>query len=152
MQLVEWTGTLILVSHDRVFLDNVVTSTLAFEGDGRVVEYVGGYEDWLRQRPAPDRSQASVAVPTKPSSLASQASPVSKKLSYKEQRELETLPGRIEALEAEQATLHVAVHLPDFYREGAEAIARTLARVAAVEEELLAALARWDELVSRQSP
>ena len=146
-------GTLLLVSHDRVFLDNVVTSTLAFEGDGTCREYVGGYEDWLRQRPAP-RPEPGERRRCRRSRRPwrSQASPVSKKLSYKEQRELETLPGRIEALEAEQATLHVAVHLPDFYREGAEAIARTLARVAAVEEELLAALARWDELVSRQSP
>ncbi len=157
MQLVEWSGTLLLVSHDRVFLDNVVTSTLAFEGDGRVAEYVGGYEDWLRQRRKPVAEASGVrrdgtrgASAGQPPALAA-APGAAKKLSYKEQRELEGLPSRIEGLEAEQAALHAAVNGPEFYKEGADAIARTLARVAAVDAPRLAALAGWDELESRQT-
>lgn len=154
-QLVEWTGTLLLVSHDRMFLDHVVTSTLAFEGGGRVTEYVGGYEDWLRQRPRPSATSAAAAPPaagarSRPEADAAARKP-SLKLSYKEQRELEALPGRIETLEEEQAALQVAVHAPGFYREGAETIEGTLARVTAVEAELLAALTRWDELESRRT-
>jgi ATP-binding cassette subfamily F protein uup len=148
-QLVEWPGTLLLVSHDRVFLDHVVSSTIAFEGDGRATEYVGGYEDWLRQRqvtPAADRdARFDPKVPV--TALA----PASRKLSYKEQRELEALPATIAKLEAEQAALHARVGGPEFYRNGTEAIAVALARVEAVDAELLSALARWDELESRRS-
>src|SRR5437016_10041858 len=98
-QLVEWPGTLLLVSHDRAFLDNVVTSTVVFEGDGRVQEYVGGYADWLRQRaaampPAPStRRQTRAGVSSESSAAATK-----KKLSYKERRELADLPARIEVL------------------------------------------------------
>ena len=111
-QLVEWPGTLLLVSHDRVFLDNVVTSTLAFEGDGRVTEYVGGYEDWLRQRPQPAaRSEPSARKSVTPGreSVARDNGPSAstgrRKLSYKEQRELEALaradpPARAGAVDA----------------------------------------------------
>ena len=101
-QLVEWPGTLLLVSHDRAFLDNVVTSTFVFEGDGRVQEYVGGYEDWLRQRRAACRFAGALQAPTAP---AEGVRTGPKKLSYREQRELDELPARIEALEAEQRTL-----------------------------------------------
>jgi len=143
--LVEWSGTLLLVSHDRRFIDNVVTSTIAFEGDGRVAEYVGGYEDWLRQRPA--------AVPpaTAPRRAVSRprAEPPRTKLSYREQQELAQLPGRIEQLEQEQAQLNAVIAGPDFYKEGADVIARALARADEVHELLLAAIARWDELDSR---
>ena len=111
-QLVEWSGTLLLVSHDRVFLDHVVTSTLAFEGDGRFTEYVGGYEDWVRQRPKPAREagrseRKEVARESGRSEAGSAGTDVQppKKLSYKEQRELEELPGRIAALEQEQREL-----------------------------------------------
>lgn len=156
-QLVEWTGTLLLVSHDRVFLDHVVTSTLVFEGHGRVGEYVGGYDDWLRQRVRPTAAGAVPSgggrgpAPTAAQALEVTARAVSTKLSYKEQRELEALPGRIEALEAEQATLQALIHGPDFYRSGAEAIQEALTRVGAVDGELLAALTRWDALDSRRT-
>jgi ABC transport system ATP-binding/permease protein len=150
--LAEWTGTLILVSHDRAFIDNVVTSTLVFEGGGQVREYVGGYEDWLRQRP--------IAVPTDPEAglkarshesggASPSASSGPRKVSYREQQELLALPARIERLEAEQQQLNAAVAAPDFYKEPAETIARTLARVETIEQELLEALERWDELDSR---
>ena len=153
-QLVEFPGTLLVVSHDRVFLDNVVTSLLAFEGDGRVVDYVGGYDDWQRQRAAAalpvtlaaTRVDAPRATPA--STGASQpARP--KKLSFKEQREFEALPERIAILEREQATLQASINGPDFYRSGAEAIRTALARVASLDAELAAAYARWDELDAR---
>jgi len=156
-QLVEWPGTLLLVSHDRVFLDNVVTSTIVFEGDGLIEEYVGGYADWLRQR---RRSAEAIAKPQDLSRRAGQSAAMSdqdatrnvapRKLSYKEQRELETLPQRIEALESEHAQLQASIASPDFYKESAEAIARTMARAGEVEHELLVAYERWDELEARR--
>jgi ATP-binding cassette subfamily F protein uup len=159
-QLIEWPGTLLLVSHDRAFLDNVVTSTLVFEGDGRVQEYVGGYEDWLRQRKSEARSLKSArASPspesTVPSPRSSPELPVSspgsrKKLSFKEQRELEALPARIEALESEQRALAESIAGDGFYRESAETIEASLARVEALQRELTGAYARWDDLDSRR--
>jgi ATP-binding cassette subfamily F protein uup len=157
-QLVEWTGTLLLVSHDRVFLDHVVTSTLVFEGGGRVEEYVGGYEEWIRQRPRPAETAEAESGAGKPPRTGASRAMVdagprkpSLKLSYNEQRELDALPGRIEALEAEQASLEAAIHDPEFYRRGADDIRDTLARAQTVETELLAALTRWDELESRRA-
>src|SRR5262245_26557386 len=116
-ELVEWPGTLLLVSHDRAFLDNVVTSTLVFEGDGKVEDYVGGYEDWLRQRPSPPAlSEAAGPARQAPRAPATAGdSPASKKLSFKEQRELEALPERIETLEAEQRALNAKIADPAFY-------------------------------------
>jgi ATP-binding cassette subfamily F protein uup len=157
-QLVEFPGTLLVVSHDRVFLDNVVTNLLAFEGDGRVVDYVGGYDDWMRQRAAaaaaaaesiaPARPiTAQAARPDAPGAITPAARP--RKLSFKEQRELEALPAAIEALEREQADLHAQVHGPDFYKSGADAIKAALARAEAVTLELAAAYERWNDLDSR---
>ncbi|MEO8260388.1 MAG: ATP-binding cassette domain-containing protein [Acidobacteriota bacterium] len=164
-QLLEWTGTLLLVSHDRVFLDNVVTSTLVFDGDGRIQEFVGGYEDWLRQRRAGDGSGRSSArqakrraepvavaatVPGSPVNPPRAVSP--RKLSFKEQRELEALPTRIEALESEERTLNTTFGDPDFYKEPADTIRRTLARLEEVRAELAVVYARWDELDSKGVP
>ncbi|MGD9903002.1 MAG: ATP-binding cassette domain-containing protein [Vicinamibacterales bacterium] len=150
-QLVEWPGTLLVVSHDRRFLDHVVTSTIAFEGDGRLAEYVGGYDDWLRQRPAPAPTAA--AEPARPATLAaapSAAPPATsrqpRKASNKERQEYDALPGRIDALEREQQRLTADVHGPDFYKRPAAEIAATMARLDAIPGELLAAYARWDEL------
>jgi ABC transport system ATP-binding/permease protein len=156
-ELVEWPGTLLLVSHDRAFLDNVVTSTFVFEGSGRVQEYVGGYEDWVRQcesaqprrtrgtrRDKPARDQA-------PSSVSSVSTVVErKKLSYKEQRELEALPAKIEALEAEQRALAEKIAGPAFYKEEAAVIQASLARVDELHRELAGVYARWDALDSRR--
>jgi ABC transport system ATP-binding/permease protein len=159
--LVDWPGTLLLVSHDRAFLDNVVTSTLVFEGNGRVQEYVGGYEDWLRQRA--DATGATPVESKKPAATASNASssPIAvatapapaagKKLSFKERRELDELPGRIEALETEQTQLEATIADPAFYRNPAQTITNTLARLETVQASLLEALARWDTLDSRSS-
>jgi ATP-binding cassette subfamily F protein uup len=150
--LMDWQGTLLLVSHDRAFIDDVVTSTLAFEGNGRVQEYVGGYEDWLRQRPVPAPFAAPPAregrVPGGVGRVLSDpATP--KKLTYREREELEQLPSKIHALEEEQRALAARIAAPDFYKEPADAIAQALERVDAIHDELLEALARWDELESR---
>jgi len=152
-RLVEFPGTLLLVSHDRAFLDSVVTSTLVFEGDGRVQEYAGGYEDWLRQRPP----AVQAAVPRSHGSEANAggATPgdpgpvLRKKLSYNERREFEQLPNRIEELEAEQESLNRAAAHPEFYKEPAKAIKQVLARLDQVHGELLELYKAWDELDSR---
>jgi ATP-binding cassette subfamily F protein uup len=151
--LIDWPGTLLLVSHDRVFIDHVVTSTLVFEGEGRVREYVGGYTDWLRQRrhavqPAPPSSTP------RPQAVATESvrPAASWKPSYREQRELEELPTRIDTMEREQEQLSAAAAAPDFYKETADVIHLTLARLAALEQELIDAYARWDELDSRRRP
>jgi len=151
--LVEWPGTLLIVSHDRVFLDNVVTSTWAFEGDGRVREYVGGYDDWLRQRDADAEPTAVSVQPTRSDREASQGAAAGavarKKLSYNEQRELAQLPDAIARLEAEQHALAAAVASPDFYKQPPPDITASLARLDAIGEKLLETYARWDELDSR---
>lgn len=162
--LVEWPGTLLLVSHDRRFLDNVVTSTLVFEGDGKVQEHVGGYLDWVRHAASTeadrDGSTRARAAPTaaaegsRPARSAAGADaetsgpPRRRRRSFKEEREYEALPGRIAALEDEQRALHATVADPAFYKEGAGVIKRTLARIEAIDGELLDLLARWDELDS----
>jgi ATP-binding cassette subfamily F protein uup len=146
-QLVEFAGTLLLVTHDRVFLDNVVTSTLVFESEGRVREYVGGYEDWLQQR-APALAPAISRERVEPRA-AVERPPSRRKLSYNEEREFEQLPARIEALEAEQRKLSAAVSHPEFYREPAETIRTKLSRLEALPEELLQAYSRWHDLDSR---
>jgi ATP-binding cassette subfamily F protein uup len=149
-QLVDWPGTLLVVSHDRRFLDHVVTSTIAFEGDGRLTEYVGGYDDWLRQRPQPAAVGAAgtVSAFTRP---RADAAPVAisgqpRKATNKERREFEALPARIEALEHEQQRLTADVSAPDFYKRPAAEITATMARLEAIPAELLAAYARWDAL------
>jgi ABC transport system ATP-binding/permease protein len=146
--LIDWPGTLLLVSHDRAFIDHVVTSTLVLEGEGCVQEYVGGYTDWQRQRRHAEHAQPQPSGA--PAAATHAVRPVpNRKLSYREQRELEELPGRIGAMEREQEQLTAAVAGPGFYKETPEAIHRTLARVAALEQDLLDAYARWDELDSR---
>jgi ABC transport system ATP-binding/permease protein len=149
--LVDWPGTLLLVSHDRRFLDHVVTSTMAFEGDGRVTEYVGGYEDWLRQRPAPvpdapERQVAASPAGTQAAAAVASASGQARKASNKERRELGELPARIQGLEEEQRRLAAEVAGPEFYKRPAAEIEAALARLASLPEELLSAYARWDEL------
>jgi ATP-binding cassette subfamily F protein uup len=146
--LLEYQGTLLLVSHDRAFLDNAVTSTLVFEGGGRVGEYVGGYTDWLRQKKPAPKSE-SVARAGKPATATETPRAKSRKLSYKDQRELEALPGKIEALEAEQSRLQASVSHPGFYQQPGEAIAATLARLQTVTAELEECYARWETLESQ---
>ena len=160
-QLVEWPGTVLLVSHDRAFLDNIVTSTFVFERDGRVREYVGGYDDWLRQRdtearaegtgPAVKQVASGAGAPNRPGDeMPRGTGPAnSKKLSYRERGELEGLPARIDALEAEQRELSRSLTGAEFYRESAATIAGTLARLEQIERDLSECYARWDALDSR---
>jgi ATP-binding cassette subfamily F protein uup len=148
-KLQEYPGTLLLVSHDRRFLDNVVTQTLAGEGDGIWREYVGGYSDWLRQR---QRTQAvSRSSKAAAGSSAAAATPTQKerprgKLSYKDQRELESLPDEIEALEREQSQLTALMSGPDYHRRGAQQIRDDRRRGEEIESLLLAKFARWEML------
>ena len=147
--LADYPGTLLLVSHDRDFLDRVVTSTLAFAGDGRIEEYVGGYSDWLRQRTVPD---AAAGLPAgradgMPATRASaDKPPPRRKLGFKQQRELEDLPARIETLEADIAARTAAMQDAGFYRQPSAQIVAAQAQLAARQGELEAAFARWLEL------
>jgi ATP-binding cassette subfamily F protein uup len=153
--LIDYPGTLILVSHDRAFLDNVVTSSLVMEGNGRVGDYVGGYTDWLRQRPMAARIAAANAAsprltpqvaPTPKPAAAPAPEPPKRKLSYKEQRELEELPARIEALDGEIAALTAQIQDPAFYRQPADAVTAANARLSQLQGELEQAYARWQAL------
>jgi ATP-binding cassette subfamily F protein uup len=145
--LMEYRGTLLLVSHDRAFLDDVVTSTLVFEGEGRVVEYVGGYTDWFRHRSRTQAAALKAATgAAMPPVAVKQPKQKPVKLGNKEQHELEQLPARIEALDAEQAALNERISHPDFYRGDAAEQARVHARQRALAAELEAAYARWDAL------
>ncbi|MFL6570978.1 MAG: ATP-binding cassette domain-containing protein [Burkholderiales bacterium] len=147
--LQDYAGTLLLVSHDRAFLDNVVTQTLAAEGEGLWREYAGGYADYLRQRPA------SVVHPRPPSIEPKRAGSRRMKLSYKETRELEALPREIEALEAEQQALAAKMSAPDYFKQSPEALRADRSRSAEIEALLMEKLERWHALEERnrgQSP
>ncbi|MCG8464655.1 MAG: ATP-binding cassette domain-containing protein [Xanthomonadales bacterium] len=149
--LVEYQGTVLLVSHDRDFIDEVVTSTLVFEGQGNVREYVGGYSDWLRQCPQNMTKKASgkktsTASSAEKTSASTSAPAKSKKLTYKDQRELNALPAKIESLEARQETLHAQMSDPDFYRKSQEEIATFHEELAQVEADLNHAYERWEVL------
>ena len=147
-RLTEFNGTVLLVSHDREFLNNVVTSTIVFEADG-VREYVGGYDDWVRQRPSPDGDEPA----RKNSDLKTKRPPkrASGKLSYKETRELQALPATIEALEEKIAALHEVMANPDFYQRPGEQIAKQQQRLSELNEQLQTAYARWETLESGKS-
>ena len=163
----EYTGTLLLVSHDRDFIDNVVTSTLVLEGDGVVGEYIGGYSDWLRQRPAvaskpagskaawssstseasgPGATQAATSASAPTAVAAPVAATPKKKLSFKEQRELELLPAKLEELESEIARRTAAMNDPKYFQQDAATITRGNEELARLQAELDVAFARWEEL------
>jgi ATP-binding cassette subfamily F protein uup len=144
-------GTLFLVSHDRAFLDNVVTQVIAFEGDGKLMEYVGGYEDWVRVKkfeaaqqkapaPAVAKTQAK-AEPPKPKAA--------NKLSFKEQKELDELPQRIEALEREQEDISAALGSGTLFRDNPAHARQLQERADKIEEELLQLMERWETLENR---
>ena len=151
--LIEYPGTLLVASHDRAFLDNVVTSTIVFEGGGRVQEHVGGYSDWIRytQRMASAKATESAKrAPSPPSPAERRAMPRRQKLSFREARELADTPGRIEALEREQAELGARVSEPAFYKSEPAEQAHVHARLAALPAELAAAYGRWEALETRR--
>jgi ATP-binding cassette subfamily F protein uup len=131
----------LLVSHDRAFLDNVVTQTVAAEGGGKWKEYAGGYTDWLRQRPGKKEGGAD-------KKSASGREKPKAKLSYKEARELEALPKEIQTLEAEQKSLADKISGPEYYRQPPEALRADGARAAEIEALLVKKLERWEALES----
>jgi ATP-binding cassette subfamily F protein uup len=150
-RLLEYSGTILLVSHDRAFLNGVVTSTLVFEENGVVTEYAGGYDDYLAQRPqAPERNTSGreaaggKAAPRKQPEKRERP----RKITFKETRELETLPPQIEAIEAEQKSLYAQMADPQFYREAGKEISRARTRLDELGQALEAAYARWQELES----
>ena len=151
--LQDYKGTVFLVSHDRYFLDNVVTSVIAYEGDAAWREYEGGYEDWKIQKARSSRPTAAAAAAPVKRSEAKSGQPTAKaesrpkKLSFKEQRELETLPETIETLEHEQAALGLRLADPDIYRQSAEEVPEIQARLKTIEQELSLAMQRWEILM-----
>ena len=155
--LSNFAGTVLMVSHDRAFLDNVVTSTLVFEGEGKVREYVGGYQDWLRQGGSPrllgvgesksGKPETTAPAPTAAAPAPAPAQePAKKKLSYKLQRELESLPGLIDAQEAKIAQVNEEIAGPTFYQRPAAETAAVLAKLETLQQELDALVERWAEL------
>lgn len=152
--LLEFDGTLLLVSHDRAFMDKVVTNLLVLEGDGKVGDYVGGYSDWVAKggklQDATLAGHAPVAAKPAPAPAAKAVTTTktTRKLSYKEQRELAELPDKIAALEAEQADLQAKASDGAFYQRPRAEVDQVLARLAALDDELLQALERWEALES----
>jgi len=142
--LLEFQGTLLVVSHDRAFLDNVVTSTLAFEGDGEWREYAGGYEDWLRQKKAAAPVATAASKSAKAKTARTAARP--RRMSFKEKHEAQALPGKIESLEIEKQRLFDLMAMPSFYTKRADEVAATQQQLAAIENDIRAAYARWAEL------
>jgi ATP-binding cassette subfamily F protein uup len=158
--LAGYSGTLLLVSHDREFVDNVVTSTLVLEGNGRIGEYIGGYNDWLRQKtsssldrhsgesrnPAPSLSSSEKEKTLDPGFRRDDEQKAKRKLSFKDARELELLPARIERLETDIAARTQAMQTPEFFKQDAAAITAANNALAALQAELDTAYARWQEL------
>jgi ATP-binding cassette subfamily F protein uup len=143
-------GTLFLVSHDRTFLDNVVTQTIAAEGNGGWKEYAGGYSDWAAYKASVEKEAVKAKIESKPVAKPVEATkPKSDKLSWKEQRELEALPGNIAALEAEQADLTKRLEDPAIYQRDPAAAQKAAERLAAIDDELMVLLERWESLESR---
>jgi ATP-binding cassette subfamily F protein uup len=146
-RLLTYNGTILLVSHDRAFLNNVVTSTLVFEDDGQLREYAGGYDDWLRQREARATQKGPKAAKTDDKPAREKPLQTKRKLSYKETKELEALPGRIETLEAERTEIITALSSPEFYASSdSDRVTSTNARLKTLDLELDEAYARWEQL------
>ena len=153
-RLVAFTGTLLLVSHDRAFLNNVVTSTLVFGSDGKIDEYVGGYDDMVRQHsvsPPETTAKAERKVYGKGKKTEGSQKKRALKMTFKEERTLEALPKQIEELESEQERLHEEMGAADYYQRGGDYIAEARTRLDAIEAELADAYGRWEELESKKS-
>lgn len=142
--LMDYKGTLLLVSHDRAFLNNVVTSTLVFEGNGQINDYVGGYDDWLWQRKAGTKTKSTAATETKPKAKSQANRPA--KLSYKDQRELDELPKKIEQLESEIEQCHADMADPAFYQKGSDEITKMQNKTEQLQAKLSKAYTRWEQL------
>jgi len=142
--LLSFHGTLLLVSHDRAFLNNVVTSTLVFEGSARITEYAGGYDDWLLQRPQPAAPATNGPKKSPAHRLSARSAP--KRRTFDQNRELESLPAAIEALETEQTSLQAAMAEPAFYKQSRQEIVKQQNRLEAVEDRIATTYRRWEEL------
>ncbi len=142
--LFDYPGTVLIVSHDREFLNNVVTSTLVFEGKGSILEYVGGYDDWLRQKQPDPVEETDKKVKKKEKPKKGEEGP--RKLSYKEKRELEELPKKIEELEKMQEKMYEEMSDPSFYQKDGEKIAADKARLETLTQEIQEAYKRWEGL------
>ncbi|WP_273149058.1 ATP-binding cassette domain-containing protein [Methylophaga thiooxydans] len=150
--LLNYTGTLLLVSHDRAFINNVVTSSIVFDEDGQVREYVGGYDDWLHQRSqAKQQTQASKKADNQPAPTVKSASKKKSKLTYQEQLDLKALPAKIEELEAKQAAFNKQMSDPDFYKKDAETITTLQQAVDDLEQTLSATYAKWEALEEKEN-
>src|SRR5947209_5071254 len=143
--LIDYQGTVLLVSHDRTFLNNVATSVLSVEPDGKVRESAGGYDDWLRRSVAEAEARAG-AAPEPARSAPSVPKEKPRKLGFKERRELEELPRKIEALEIEQSRLHDEMGRPGFYQRDRSEIAQATGRLEEIGRELASAFERWESL------
>lgn len=146
--LMEYQGTVLLVSHDREFLNNIVTSTIVFEGEGRLAEYVGGYDDWLRQRSVSSPGGTEKAKKREKPEKSRPKRERMRTLTFKEKKEIDTLPGLIESMEAERAGLYEILADPDFYRQDGSRIPAVKARMAELDKEIPAAYERWELLES----
>ncbi|MBT4255368.1 MAG: ATP-binding cassette domain-containing protein, partial [Gammaproteobacteria bacterium] len=147
--LLDFKGTVLLVSHDRQFMDNVVTSIMVFEGDGEVNEYVGGYSDWVAhggKLVSFEENDSEVITQAPKEAAPEETVKKAKKLSYKDKRELEELPALIETLDKEQARLEAVISEPSFYEQDSDKVNETLAQIAEVQKKLEHAYARWEEL------
>ncbi|WP_438970152.1 ATP-binding cassette domain-containing protein, partial [Methylophaga sp.] len=150
--LLNYTGTLLLVSHDRSFINNVVTSSIVFDEDGEVREYVGGYDDWLRQRSLmTEKPQASSKNESQASQAAKPSAKKKSKLTYQEQLDLKALPGKIEELEAKQQAFNEQMSDPDFYKKDADTIAELQKDVAELEQTLSATYEKWEALEEKEN-
>ncbi len=145
-----YAGTLLLVSHDRAFLNNVVTNTLVFEGHGQIEEYAGGYDDFLRGREAVVTSAADTPQPAKKPNLDQHSADKPARLNYNERRELESLPQRIDELEQQQCELHTSMAAPAFFKQQGSEIANAKSRLETIERELSELNSRWEELAARE--
>jgi ATP-binding cassette subfamily F protein uup len=147
--LMNFAGTVLLICHDRMFLNNVVTSTLVFSGDGAIEEYVGGYDDWVAQRPqATPQPQKKSGGHKKTLYKEQRKAKQKRKLSFSEMREIKKLPARIESLEEKQAALHASMAEPEFYRRPSEEIAAATRQLKELEQEISDAYERWEYLES----
>jgi ATP-binding cassette subfamily F protein uup len=148
--LLEYTGTLLLVSHDRAFLDNVVTSVLVFEGAGHIAEYTGGYEDWIRQRAA--KPVHFREIPAEPKAVPKPVVVVDKKTKFlkKEQRELDELPGQLDQWELEKTELTARLWDPELYKKSPELLPKLNDELLALEERIKTGYARWEELEAKR--
>jgi ATP-binding cassette subfamily F protein uup len=149
-KLMEFKGTILMVSHDREFLNNVVTSTIVFESEG-INEYVGGYDDWVRQTGGALVAKAEIKPPkteSKPETASNKDSDQPRKLKYKERLELEKLPTQIEELEQKIAAIHQAMADPAYFKESSEKISQAQKQLADHEAKLTQAMLRWEELES----